>query len=379
MLISASQNQQSPDTPDLRRTGRERKRSRPEQDNDHDDDHLRKKARNGQKARNGEKTMNFDEVYQNGNAEYKHTIIQYYRSGKWYWYILRCDEHGLHFGRNPLQGAMRHLWGKAHGNLPKSGDTAIEKLGIRVLNCDARNAEHNNRAFERAVADGYEPFRAGNPPTSGPNRLGQPETVEKPGRVPDEASHNPRMNTPSAFQGIMDPAVGELYRSYFEGAYWAVLMLPTGSFEPVGMVGGIADTELADDIPKCYLSNKQERKIHGWADAYKDGGRRIRQRTFPVMYLNGLNIPVDGEFGIPEGEKFSWVPARDLRPFNFDDPECQSVHGFGAAQDFCERMKAIRGNMARAEGRGMLLKEPTSLCSPDADEAVMNSGRAFQC
>ena len=80
------------------------------------------------------------------------------------------------------------------------------------------------------------------------------------------------------------------------------------------------------------------------------------------MYLNGLSIPVDGEFGIPEGEKFSWVPARDLRPFDLADPECRSVHGFGAAQDFCERMKAIHGNMARAEGPGMFLKEPTSLC-----------------
>ena len=381
MLISASQNQQSPDTPNLLRTGRARKRSGPEHDNDHDDDRLRKKARNGQKARNGEKTMSFDEVYQNGNAEYKHTIIQHPKdSGRWY--ILRCDEHGLHFGRNPLQGATKHLNGKAHGKIPRGGDAAIKKLGIRVRNCDAQSAERNNTVFKNALADGYELFRAGRREglsTSGSDRLGQPEMVEEPGRVPDEASHNPRTNPPSGFQGIVDPVVGELYRSYFQGAYWAVLMLPTGSFEPVGMVGGIADTGLAANIPKCYDSNKQEKKIHGWADAYEDGERLTHRRKFPVMYLNGLNIPVDGEFEIPEGKLFSWVPARDLRLFDLADPECQSVHGFGAAQDFCQRMKAIRGNVARAEGRGMLLKEPTSLCSPDADEAVMNSGRAFQC
>ncbi len=97
------------------------------------------------------------------------------------------------------------------------------------------------------------------------------------------------------------------------------------------------------------------------------------------MYLDGLSVPVDGEFGIPEGEIFSWVPARDLRPFDLADPECRSVYGFGAAQDFCERMKGHSREHGELEGPGLLLEEPTSLCSPDADEAAMNSGRVFQC
>ncbi len=50
-------------------------------------------------------------------------------------------------------------------------------------------------------------------------------------------------------------------------------MLPTGSFEPVGMVGGIADTGSSLLISlSATVSDKQEKKIHGWADAYKDGG-----------------------------------------------------------------------------------------------------------
>ena len=373
VLISASQNQQSSDTPHLRRTGRKRN-PRPEYDNDR----VRKKARNG------EITIDFDEVYQDGNAEYKHAIIEHPKgSGKWY--ILRCDEHGLHFGSRPLQGAMKHLHGKAHSNLPKDGTVAIRTLGIRVRNCDAQDAESNNTAFKNALADGYEPFRAGDLPTSGPDQLRQPETGEEPGRVPDETSHDPRTNTPrkrEAFEGITHPVAGELYRVWYDprNAYFAVLMLPTGSFSSVGMGGSIADTALLDrHIPTCYLSDKQERRIDGWADNHKDGGHLVHQRKFPVMYLDGLSVPRVGEFEIPDGALFSWVPAKDLRPFSFDDPECQSVHGFGAAQDFCERMKAIHGNMARAEGPGMVPKEPTSLCSPDADEAVMNSGRVFQC
>lgn len=294
--------------------------------------------------------MDFNDVYQNGNAKHKHTIIEYPKdSGSWY--ILRCDLH-CHFGRNPLQGAMKHLNGKRHGNLPKDGATAIEKLGIRVRNCDAEKAESNNLVFNRALDAGYQPFR------TKPDQLSHPETGEQPGSAPDKASHDHRPTMPrkqGAFEGFTDPAVGELYRVWYRRAYYAVLMLPTGSFESVGMVGSIAETGLAAHIPTCYLSNKQEKKIHGWADDYKNGGSLIRQRKFPVMYLDGLDVPLDGKFGIPKGNLFSWVPARDLRPFNLDDPECQSVHGFGAAQAFCQRMK----NMASAESYrsyGLLLE-----------------------
>jgi hypothetical protein len=286
--------------------------------------------------------MDFNDVYQNGNARHKHTIIEYPKdSGSWY--ILRCDQH-CHFGRNPLQGAMKHLNGKLHGNRPKDGATAIEKLGIRVRNCDAKKAERNNLEFNRALEAGYQPFRAK------PDRLGHPETGEEPGSAPDKASlgRRPTVQKQGAFEGIIDPVEGALYRVWYAGAYYAVLMLPTGSFESVGMVGSIADTGLAAHIPTCYISNKQEKKIHGWADDYKNGGSLIRRRKFPVMYLDGLDVPLDGEFGIPKGNLFSWVPARDLRPFNFDDPECQGVPGFRAAQAFYQRME----KMASAENYG---------------------------
>ena len=376
MLISASQNQQSSDGYHLRQTGQKRKSSLP-----HDDDYVRKRATNSKKARAGEKTMAFDDVYQGGNAEYKHAIIEHPKdSGEWY--IFRYDEHNLHFGPRPLLGAMKHLNGRAHHNLPKDGTVAIRTLGIRVRNYDVQRAKSNNTVFKNAWDRGYKPFGARNRPTSVPDQPGQPETGEEPGRAPDEASHDPRTNTPrkrEAFEGITHPVAGELYRVWYD-AYFAVLMLPTGSFSSVGMGGSIADTVLLDrHIPRCYLSNKQERRIDGWADNHKDGGHLVRHRKFPVMYLHGLSVPRVGEFEIPDGALFSWVPAKSLRPFNFDDPECQSVYGFEAAQDFRQRMMAIRENMAREEGPGMVPKAPTSLCSPDADEAVMNSGRVFQC
>ena len=77
----------------------------------------------------------------------------------------------------------------------------------------------------------------------------------------------------------------------------------------------------------------------------QDGGPLILPATFPAMYLNGLNIPLQEVFEMPDGKRFSWVPIRDLRPFKFDDSECQSAHSFDAAEDF----HAIRESMARAE------------------------------
>ncbi|KAK3305057.1 uncharacterized protein B0T15DRAFT_187976 [Chaetomium strumarium] len=341
--VLAATNQQSSDgVPNVRRTQRKRDSNERDGGDRRPANHPRKKARNDERA------IDFNDVYQNGNAEHKHAIIEY-PSGSDRWYILRCDLH-CHFGSNPLQGAMEYLNGKRHGNLPKNSATAIEKLGIRVRDCDARKARRNNLAFNLALDAGYQPFRVK------PAHLSRPETGEQPGSAPNKVSHDhrPTIKKQGRFEGITNPAVGELYRVLYESAYHAVLMLPTGSFESVGMVGSIAETGLAGYIPRCYRSDRQSKTIHGWADDYKDDGPLIHRRKFPVMYLDGLDVPLDGEFGIPEGNLFSWVPARDLRRFSLDDPECRSVCGFGAARSFRWRMEKM-ADAQRHGSHGLLL------------------------
>lgn len=121
-------------------------------------------------------------------------------------------------------------------------------------------------------------------------------------------------------------------------AYCAALILPTRSFDPVGMVGGIAEMGLASYVPACYRS--QTKEILGWADDYEDGGPRVQLRKFPLMYFyDNLLIPLEGDLEIPKGNLFSWVPAKYLRAFNLHDPDFQSVRGLGAAQAFCQRAK----------------------------------------
>ncbi|KAK3933957.1 hypothetical protein QBC46DRAFT_274770, partial [Diplogelasinospora grovesii] len=66
----------------------------------------------------GQRTISFDEVYQNGNAQYKHMIIEHpLRSGDFY--ILKCDEHSVHFNENPLAGVANHLYSSQHEDMSK--------------------------------------------------------------------------------------------------------------------------------------------------------------------------------------------------------------------------------------------------------------------
>ncbi|KXX77562.1 hypothetical protein MMYC01_207018, partial [Madurella mycetomatis] len=306
-----------------------------------DPTHQRSALRPSKRARNWYRTVDFDEVYQDGNAEYKHTILEHPK-GKDEWYILRCDQHGVHFGPRPLQGAMKHLNGKGHDHQPKSYDSAVQMLGVLVRNCDAEKALRNNLVFDRAWAAGYRPLGARGSGTSATFEKTQVATSHDRQSTTPTATV-PRQERPRGFEGIIEPTVGEVYRVWYEPehVYYAALMLPTGGFEPVGMAGAIAETGLASYIPTCYRFDKQHKEIVGWADDYEVGGPRAHRRKFPIMYFDDeMDIPLQGDLGIPEGNRYSWVSAKDLRPFELGGQECQNVRGLRAAQAFYQRQRA---------------------------------------
>src|SRR5262249_18284492 len=118
----------------------------------------------------------------------------------------------------------------------------------------------------------------------------------------------------SIAEGIINPVVGRIYRALWKttGAWYAVLLLPTGSFEPVGMTGEIADTDLVTYIPTCFRSNKRAKKILGWSTGFEDGGPLVSKRRFPVMYFAADHYVPSNE-GIPEfpeGSTFGWLDAQ---------------------------------------------------------------------
>jgi len=243
-------------------------------------------------ARQGpsERAVSFGEVYgaPGKPAQFKHVIVQY-PSATGDFYILRCDEHGVHFGEHPLRGAAKHLASAQHGYMSKAHATAIETLGHRVLGCNKELADKNNHDVLKAFKNGYKAFNANNLSQTKRAELGFPPL--DPMGSQKAAMHRKQPT------GIANPATCRFYVTGGE-LRCPVLILPWGDTSPVGLAGTLADTgifsELTDDgkptgipkPPKCYVYDEHAgviRGIRGWAKGYEDGGPLERKREFPVL------------------------------------------------------------------------------------------------
>ncbi|KAH7151949.1 hypothetical protein B0J13DRAFT_619542 [Dactylonectria estremocensis] len=73
------------------------------------------------------RSIHFEEIFQNGNARVKHTIVQW-PPNQGDWFIIRCDDHDFNFKDNPLVGGMAHMRGRKHGKKPNY-DEVVEPSG----------------------------------------------------------------------------------------------------------------------------------------------------------------------------------------------------------------------------------------------------------
>ncbi|KAG5984839.1 hypothetical protein E4U55_003057 [Claviceps digitariae] len=117
-------------------------------------------------------------------------------------------------------------------------------------------------------------------------------------------------NRMSNSRAITNPQVGQLYLGYWypEGINYAVIVLPFGSFAPVGLPGSIASTKLLDlERLPCHTRN-HDTGAYAWSYGFgKDGDERVLDREFPVIWISTLHFPARA--------KYSWLPARDLSRF----------------------------------------------------------------
>lgn len=97
-----------------------------------------------QKESRVRKSIEFKDVFG------EHFIVQF-PHGSDNWYILYCKKHDFSFGINPIIGAKNHLGGKPHGMLHGNREMAVQKLGIRVLNCNAEKASQSNAVFRYVI------------------------------------------------------------------------------------------------------------------------------------------------------------------------------------------------------------------------------------
>ncbi|KAK0612204.1 hypothetical protein B0T14DRAFT_342649 [Immersiella caudata] len=240
----------------------------------------RKRAKNNSWAL---PTIEYDDVYQGGNAKDKCQIFYYSPPSRSQsciepgWFILRCQAHNFHFGRNgakALPSAAKHINGADHGHMRKTHANVIKTLGWRVLNCDAAKAERNNALL-------------------------------------------PQFRDPKEKMSL--PEVGKPYITHDEGRAWAVMVLPLGgSFADLGVQGHF-DDELSRDPPRCFERGPDGKptllnNMLRWADGYEDGQPRVRQRMYPVRFFN-------------KPGSVKWVRVGELKPCNLDDPKTQKISG----------------------------------------------------
>lgn len=260
-----------------------------------------------------ERIIPFEEIYQDGKAQFKHKIFEY-KSGSGNWYIVRCDEHSVHFGYgNPLHGAAKHVHSPQHGNLEKKHELALKICGHRVTNCNAERAELNNRAFEHAVKEeGYVPFNMNlmtkekrrhlNDGAEAPVK-GEGHAKKKPVRLNincDDANHVQDCNF---YQGLWSPN-----KKWY--ALIVLPILPDGSLKDVGLPHTtLQETELMATVPKCYRVDRNSLQIKEWQLAYKLGGTKVGKREYPVMFFDGV---LKNSLG--------WLPAYKLKPLDLDNP-----------------------------------------------------------
>ncbi|KAI8186048.1 hypothetical protein KHU50_005452 [Colletotrichum sp. SAR 10_65] len=269
-----------------------------------------KRPRTGTPQSMAPKTITFNEIYQDGKAEFKHTIVKF----EDIFYILKCDEHGVHFKQNALAAAAKHLHGASHGHQKKEHRLAIRTIGFHVVDCTEELAKLNNDFVQKAFENGYKPLNQLHGPKSGGKRQSNHDML---GASPDPSPRGQavlRQNPKEDFTDfITDFEAGELYWAIWpaDRKMYPVMVLGWKDLARCGWHDmKFCDLKLFTDKqmrPACYIFDAEG--IAGWAEGYRDGEPNVLARQAPVMWFenNGEN-------------RLGWLSARYLRPFRLDDP-----------------------------------------------------------
>ncbi|KAI0553237.1 hypothetical protein F4679DRAFT_501316 [Xylaria curta] len=337
------------------------------------------------------RTITFDEVYQNGQAKHKDTIVEFpSHSGRWY--ILKCEEHKMRFGPRPLIGAAKHLNSQLHGSLYKGWAVAIEVLGYRVIDCTKELASLNNEVVRDAIAHGYKPVSISNPEHKIKRRRYLEKTSENASQGSDAAATSISRKSPSSpprkrykadsedtTKIITNPKTFHVYYYFWKGEklLYPVMILAWDDQKPGGLEHDLAGTGLLNkdsNPPNCYIykdtDSGKSKAIAGWAPGFEDGGSKVNQRKFPAMFFD------------PK-QQVSWVsanllskfplftpnpPKKKSHPFNVARRWVAKNKGFASWEEFEEAQKGKGGDK-----REYLVPTPSVSSISDIDNAGSNS------
>lgn len=325
------------------------------------------------------RTITFDEVYQNGAAKHKDTIVEW-PSGSRKWYILKCEKHEARFTKNAVPGAARHLNGRDHGFPDRNWDMAVRTLGYLVVDCNEELVKLNNQVAEESYKNGYKPPLAKSEKQSNKRdkmqkkvrkegkkkksssswtaKLGADVTPKKPKVRARQNSDTPtsRRNNSNSQKIITNPKTFNIYHgrwksngsSEYNDEIYPVMILGWDSQDGSGLKNStLKDTGLLkkkSSPPNCYIY--ESNKIVGWAPGYEDGGVKTDSRKFPVMFFD-------------EAQTVAWLPARYLTKFPLykRTPPSEPDHPFNAA---CRWIAEREGFSTWEEREKARLYPPTS-------------------
>ncbi|XXH01456.1 hypothetical protein Hte_007816 [Hypoxylon texense] len=180
--------------------------------------------------------------------------------------------------------------------------------------------------------------------TEDPSNRSRPDPYD----IVEPPTRPPVRRDKEVFKGITDPAVGEIYKvqdKRFPAGY-AVLVLPLGNFDVIGISRSIRDTSLIKKVPPCYRYDEQDMSF-GWRRDYEDDGPKVMNRKFACMcfHRGKEEIPLEGEF-TAANEDFCWISAKVIRRLNLQTKVSRVTRGWKGANRFSERLKLIRERQA---------------------------------
>lgn len=235
--------------------------------------------------------------------------------------------------------------------------------------------------YDKAVKEGgYKPNNTMR--TSAPRQEGLKTEKSARKRTAKEPNRKPL----GMFEGIIDPAVGEVYHAWWNSVpkqndvstWYPVVILPYSGdcdWEEVGLSFNFWTSELAEELPACFkvakvTTDARETSLRlTWAQGYQDGGPKVRSRKFPCLFLHPpLKIPsADKEWKLGSQDRvLAFLPAEDLRhrSTNLGPPVVYLVlkEYEGLVQAFETRLRAIRAKRAASEqeaGQRFPLRTPS--------------------
>ncbi|KAF4340131.1 hypothetical protein FBEOM_5992 [Fusarium beomiforme] len=254
-------------------------------------------------------SIHFNAVYQNKRAARKHIIIRRpedeARPGKFF--ILRCEEHDLHFDDSPLQAGLAHLVDK-HQHQDASFDAVVENFGYEVIGCDDEKLAQNNmvakEAFERGDNRARDSIRVR--PSPSPERRSKGTNREtKKGRSARARRKRGEPINPT------DLIPGNVYIIYWAASkqWFAGMLLPVQDLESVGIDDTVENMGLLNNIPPCYQYDSSSQSF-SWAEGYEDGGPNASEQHFAFMFFEGV--------AFPDESHVAWIPLNEIQKWDED-------------------------------------------------------------